>query len=208
MRFVGETLALPDPITARMRGVSWHPTLAGGFVCPSFSELRLLQVTHWDFIGCVCTGQLVVAAAVADSVLTVFEAIFAAKFPIAKLRLIDEYGADDERSMADNNSSAFNCRLIAGTSRPSRHALGLAIDINPVQNPYIANGKVHPQAALPYVDRALLRPGMLFAGDAVVSAFQHAGWSWGGSWDEPKDYHHFELSSRAFTQPNPSAVSS
>lgn len=179
-----------------MRGVSWHATLPGGFVGPSFDELRLLTVTHWDFAQRVRQGELVVATAVADFVLQIFEAIFVAGFPIAQLRLIDHYGGDDERSMADNNSSAFNCRLIAGTTRPSRHALGLAIDINPVQNPYVVQGVVYPESAQPYVDRSRVRPGMLLQGDPVVSAFERAGWVWGGTWSEPKDYHHFELPQR------------
>lgn len=179
-----------------MRGSSWHATLPGGFVGPAFEALRLVTVTHWDFAHQVRQGELVVAEAVAEFVLRTFEAIFVAEFPIAQIRLIDDYAGDDERSMADNNSSAFNCRLIAGTTRPSRHALGLAIDINPVQNPYVVKGVVYPEAAQSYVDRSQVRPGMLFEGDTVVSAFTRAGWVWGGAWHEPKDYHHFELPKR------------
>ncbi|HEX2734765.1 MAG TPA: M15 family metallopeptidase [Polyangiaceae bacterium] len=194
MLFEGECKPIPQSLARRMRGVSWHETLPGGFVGLGFAELRLLTVSHWNFEYQLARGELIVASQVADAVLDVFAAIFEARFPIAKLRLIDEYGADDERSMADNNSSAFNCRLIGGTTRPSRHALGLAIDLNPVQNPYIVRGNVHPKAALTYVDRADLRPGMLSEGDSVVSAFARIGWTWGGTWHEPKDYHHFELS--------------
>jgi len=177
---------------ARMRGVSWHPSLPGGFAAPAFDELRLLRVSHWDFEGQVQQGELVVARGVAEMLLEVFERIHAARFPLAKVRLIDHYDGDDERSMADNNTSAFNCRLVAGTTRPSKHAEGLAVDINPVQNPYIVGSNVHPQAAAPYVDRDVPRPGMLFEDDPVVRAFERIGWTWGGRWDSPRDYHHFE----------------
>jgi D-alanyl-D-alanine carboxypeptidase len=95
--------------------------------------------------------------------------------------------------MEDNNSSGYNCRLIAGTTQPSRHASGLAIDINPVQNPYIVGGAVYPPAGIPYLDRTELRPGMLSDGGPVVQAFAKVGWRWGGHWQEPRDYHHFEL---------------
>jgi poly-gamma-glutamate synthesis protein (capsule biosynthesis protein) len=175
-----------------MRGVSWHARLPGGFIGPSFDELRLLTLTHHDFAGAQQNGELVVAARVANDVLGVFAEIYEARFPIAKMVLVEEYGADDERSMAANNSSAFNCRLIAGTNRPSSHALGLAIDINPVQNPYIVRGEVHPPEGRNYIDRDDRRPGMLHPDDPVVAAFARRGFRWGGSWNEPQDYHHFE----------------
>jgi poly-gamma-glutamate synthesis protein (capsule biosynthesis protein) len=177
----------------RMRLFSWRATLPGGFVGPRFDELRLLHVTHWDFEGRQKQGELVVAAGVAEDVLKVFQEIYLAEFPIAKLRLIDDYAGNDDASMADNNSSGYNCRLIAGTTRPSKHASGLAIDINPLQNPYVIGGVVYPEAANAYVARQPAGPGMLLDDGPVVRAFASVGWTWGGHWAEPRDYHHFEV---------------
>jgi D-alanyl-D-alanine carboxypeptidase len=191
--FKGESVSIPDDVAARMRGVSWHAQLAGGFIGPSLAELRLLHVSHWDFAGSSRMGQLVVAEQAAAAMLRVFAEIYRAEFPIEKMRLIDEYAASDERSMADNNSSAYNCRLIAGTARPSQHARGLAVDINPVQNPYVSRGgQVQPTAAEPYLDRSQRRAGMLFDDGPVVAAFASIGWIWGGHWQPHHDYHHFE----------------
>jgi hypothetical protein len=150
-------------------------------------------VRHWDFEGQLQAGELVVAKTVAEVVLEIFELMFERRFPLAKVRLIDHYAADDERSMADNNTSAFNCRLVAGTTRPSKHALGVAVDINPQQNPYIVKTRVYPSEATSYVDRSVRRAGMLFEDEPVVQAFERHGWTWGGRWTNPIDYHHFEL---------------
>ena len=190
--FHGSNTAVSDDVRVQMTGVSWHAELPGGFVAPTFEQLRLLSLRHFTFGGEVAEGRLVVSAVVADELLEIFQELFMLRFPIAKMRLVDHYGAEDERSMADNNSSAFNCRLIAGTTRPSNHAQGLAVDINPVQNPYIVRGSVHPAAGTAYADRTHRRPGMFIAGGPEVGAFTRRGWVWGGHWDEPKDYHHFE----------------
>jgi poly-gamma-glutamate synthesis protein (capsule biosynthesis protein) len=192
MTFRGESSAIPAETRERMRRFSWRATLPGGFIGPHFDELRLLRVTHWDFEGRLKQGELVVASSVAEDVLNVFRAIHQAQFPIAQLRLIDDYAGSDEASMADNNSSGYNCRPIAGTTRPSKHAAGLAIDINPLQNPYVIGGVVYPEAASSYVERQSERPGMLFDDGPVVRAFIQVGWRWGGHWQEPQDYHHFE----------------
>ncbi len=175
-----------------MRGISWHPQLPGGFRPPAFDELALVRLLHHDFAGQPKWGELIVASQIAQVVIDVFRQVYAAKFPIERMQRIDHYDADDERSMAANNSSAFNCRVIAGTTQPSKHASGLAIDINPVQNPYVVGDAVHPEAGRAYLDRSQHRPGMLHPDDAVVRAFIDAGFVWGGSWDSPKDYHHFE----------------
>lgn len=192
MDFVGEQHPIAPDLALRMRGVSWHHELPGGFRPPPFEALRLLRLTHWDFAGRRQHGELVVAAAVASDVLEVFEAIYAARFPIARMEPIENYAGDDDRSMAANNSSGFNCRLIAGSAHPSKHATGLAIDINPVQNPYVVGERIHPEAARAYLDRGRRRPGMLFRDGPVVTAFARVGWTWGGLWEHPKDYHHFE----------------
>ncbi len=191
--FSGTCVALPTEVAERMRGLSWHAELPGGFVPPAMEDLRLLSLTHWTFEGTTREGQLVVARRVAAMLLEIFEELFAARFPISQMCLVDDFGGDDEASMAGNNTSAFNCRLVAGTTRPSKHALGVAVDINPVQNPYVRGGRVYPPAATEYVDRSQRRPGMLFDGEPAVLAFTRRGWIWGGHWSEPKDYHHFEL---------------
>jgi poly-gamma-glutamate synthesis protein (capsule biosynthesis protein) len=190
--FRGEIHPIAEQVAVRMRGVSWHPELPGGFVSPALDELRLLVLSFWTFDDQSAQGQLIVRASVADEVVSIFRNIYEARFPIERMQLVCDYAADDERSMAANNTSAFNCRLVAGTGRPSAHASGLAIDINPVQNPYVVNGSVHPKAATAYLDRTKLRPGMLTEDGPVVRAFVRAGWDWGGLWDEPKDYHHFQ----------------
>jgi hypothetical protein len=116
------------------------------------------------------------------------------RYPIGKVRTLDNYpGADDELSMEDNNTSAFNCRDIPGTGRWSQHAYGRAIDLNPLLNPEIdRTGAFQPKTAAPYLDRSRTDPGILHAGDAAVRVFTDRGWRWGGDWRTPKDYQHFE----------------
>ena len=110
------------------------------------------------------------------------------------MKLVSHYNADDERSMSANNTSAFNCRNIANTSRWSKHSYGKAIDINPVQNPCVIKTKVYPQidAAKPYKARILKHPAMIKKGDLVYRLFKQNGWNWGGDWKSLKDYQHFE----------------
>jgi hypothetical protein len=111
------------------------------------------------------------------------------------MRLVDAYGADDHRSMDADNTSAFNCRYVSGTSRWSEHAYGHAIDINPIENPYAdSDGYVSPPAGAPYRDRGQRAKGLIHPGGNVVRAFAAIGWEWGGYWSWPKDYQHFSLS--------------
>ena len=125
-----------------------------------------------------------------------FGSLYDAGFPIARMRLVDDYGADDDRSMAANNTSGFNCRRVAGQRSWSQHAYGAAIDINPVQNPYVRRTSVLPAAGRAYVDRTRQRPGMVLAGDPVVRAFAAVRWGWGGGFRSLKDYQHFSASGR------------
>ena len=116
---------------------------------------------------------------------------------IRRIWLVDAYGSSDDRSLAANNTSAFNCRFVAGTTRWSEHAYGRAIDLNPVQNPYVSSsGHVSPPSGAAYVDRSKRAKGMIHAGDAVVRAFVAIGWGWGGYWGSPKDYQHFSATGR------------
>jgi poly-gamma-glutamate synthesis protein (capsule biosynthesis protein) len=173
-----------------MQGVSWHSDLP----CPARQDLRLLSVPHVDFKGRTQRGQLIVAEDVAEDMLDILAEVYAAGFPIQSMRLVHEFRGDDGFSMAANNTSAFNCRVVAGTSRLSQHAFGRAIDINPVQNPYVAGNHTSPSAGVDYdepAERAAPAAGVVVAGDAVVSAFKSRGWGWGGDWSSSRDYQHF-----------------
>jgi D-alanyl-D-alanine carboxypeptidase-like protein len=155
------------------------------------SQLRLLRVSHWDFRGRVHVGELVVHAREARDVVSVFRRLYIARFPIRRLQLVDGYGGDDDRSMAADNTSGFNCRRVEGSTSWSAHAYGLAIDVNPVENPFILNGRVSPPAARGYLNRSRVRPGMAVRGNVLLRAFAAIGWSWGGRWTNPVDYQHF-----------------
>jgi hypothetical protein len=107
------------------------------------------------------------------------------------MRLVDDYGGSDYRSIEADNTSAFNCRRATGQSRWSQHAYGLAVDVNPIENPYVANGRTAHRASRPYLDRSRHRRGTAYAGGALVRAFNRIGWGWGGTWSNPTDYQHF-----------------
>jgi hypothetical protein len=178
-----------NPVDPARLTHSWRPG------CPvGPDDLRILTVSHWGFDGTVKSGELVVNRRQADNVIAVMRKLFDQRFPIEKIELIDRYQGDDDLSVAANNTSAFNCRSVTG--RPgvwSQHSYGWAIDINPVQNPFISSGKVTPPSAESYRDRSQNRPGMIHANDSVVKAFSSIGWEWGGYWNNPKDYQHFSL---------------
>lgn len=178
---------------AAMRGVSWR---AG---CPvPLSDLRLLTVRHWNFDGEVRTGQLIVHKSVTSDLARAFERLFAQRFPIARMQPIEAYGGDDWQSIEANNSSAFNCRLRTGsTTQWSQHSYGTALDLNPIQNPYVTTrGETSHRASVTYLNRRNVRPGMLTAGSGAVRAFADIGWKWGGLWAPPIDYQHFSTSGR------------
>jgi hypothetical protein len=181
------------PISGAMRAAmtSWRPG------CPvRVAELRLLTLTYWGFDHRAHAGELVVHRRVATAVLHAMRSVFAARFPIRRMRPVEAYGSDDERSMAADNTSAFNCRRVTGSSSWSEHARGLAIDINPLENPEIRGARVLPPAGAAFTDRSRWKPGMIHVGDAVVRAFAGIGWRWGGYWRSPKDYQHFSSTGR------------
>lgn len=178
---------VPDQVRADMRGRSWKDDPS----CPRFEDLALVEIEYRGFDGVIHSGELVVAVSVGDEVAEIFARILAADFPIAMARRIDYYEADDEASMADNNTSCF-CFRTAPSGKLSEHAFGLAIDINPVQNPMIIGERVWPDAGAAYLDRSAVRPGMIVRPGPVVEAFDAAGWTWGGDWTAIKDYHHFQ----------------
>lgn len=170
--------------------------------CPvGLRHLRYLRVRFVGFGGAARTGRIVVHASQARPVVGVFRRLYAARWPIRRMHLVDRYGGDDDVSMAANNTSGFNCRRVAGADRWSQHAYGRAIDLNPVQNPYVVGSSVAPEAGRRYarLDRSAdgsRRRGVIRARDVVVRAFTRIGWEWGGRWIHSKDYQHFSASGR------------
>jgi hypothetical protein len=180
--------ASPAPVTVAELGGSWH---RGCPVGPA--QLRTVHVSYVGFDGRAHTGALVVNRIVAREVATVFRRLYAARFPIRRMTPIAAYGGSDTRSMAGDNTSAFNCRyaVATGPRRWSVHAYGEAIDVNTVENPYLEAGRVLPPAGRAYVDRTRVRRGMAVAGGVLVRAFASVGWLWGGSWTASPDWQHF-----------------
>lgn len=175
----------------RMTGVSWRPG------CPvPLRDLRLITVKHWGFDGRVHTGRLIVHKEVWRPVARAFHNLYETRFPIRRMHLIDAYDGSDFQSIEADNTSAFNCRYVDGTTRWSNHAYGRAIDVNPIENPYVSGGTTSHAASRPYLDRSRRRPGMAHEGATLVRAFDRIGWGWGGRWSGTKDYQHFSESGR------------
>jgi hypothetical protein len=174
--------------TVAMTGVCWRPG------CPvPLDELRLVELSHWGFDGAMRRGELVVHQDFASAAVKIFRVLFAARFPIRRMRPVEHYGGDDDASMADDNTSAFNCRPKTGsTTEWSWHAYGRAIDINTVENPYVKGDTVLPREGRAYLDRTDVRPGMIVPGDLVTETFAAYGFTWGGDWSSRQDYQHFE----------------
>ena len=166
----------------------------------SLKDLRLVKVLHYTADGHIRLGELVVNRAISEEIIEIFEELFAVRYPIEKMLLIDEYEADDIRSMIDNNSSAFNFRFVAGTKKLSNHSRGMAVDINPLFNPFVLKGKhgliISPKAGASYADRSRHFTYKINPDDACVRAFKKRGFEWGGDWKTRKDYQHFEKVSR------------
>jgi hypothetical protein len=164
---------------------------AGCPVAPT--QLRLVRVRHWGFDGRAHTGAIVVNRTVVHAVIGVFARLYRARFLIRRMEPVDAFHGSDPRSMAADNTSAFNCRyaVAPGAKRWSVHAYGEAIDVNPVENPYLEGGVVRPPAGRAYANRARVRPGMAVGGGQVVGAFAAVGWQWGGRWSGSPDYQHF-----------------
>jgi D-alanyl-D-alanine carboxypeptidase len=178
------------PVTAVQLGRSWH---AG---CPvGAPDLRKLTVDYVGFDGRAHVGTLVVNRRVTRDVELVFQRLYAARFPIRRMQPIARYGGSDDRSMAADNTSAFNCRyaVAPGPKSWSVHAYGRAIDVNPLENPYLEGGRVLPQRGAAFTDRTRVRRGMAEGGR--VEAFAAVGWGWGGRWGAP-DYQHFSANGR------------
>jgi D-alanyl-D-alanine carboxypeptidase len=186
------SVSVIDPKTRVRMKYSWHRG------CPvPIKDLRLITMTYRGFDRANHVGEMVVHSSVARAVVRAFHAMYKAGYPIRRMRLIDDFRGDDDLSMAADNTSAFNCRLVTGGSSWSQHAYGWAVDINPVENPYVsAGGEVLPQAGRKYADRRSRARGVIHHGDAVWRAFQSVGWGWGGDWRSFHDYQHFSLTGR------------
>lgn len=181
---------ISDEVFARMDGVSYKEG------CPvGRDELRYCRVLHVGMDGFTYVGELVVNEAIAEDVLEIFRELYDARYAIEKMVLVDEYGGDDNLSMADNNTSAFNFRIVNNTTTLSRHAYGMAIDINPLYNPWIyeKDGEtiVDPPTGAEYADRSVENPYYLTGEDLCTKLFLEHGFSWGGDWEGSKDYQHF-----------------
>ena len=153
----------------------------------------MLHLSYWGFDNQPHIGTMVIKSTVTADVLKIFSTLYAERFPILQMQPVDTYRGSDPASMAADNTSGFNCRyaVAAGPPQWSAHAYGEAIDVNPVENPYILGGTVMPPVGASYLNRSTYRPGMAVAGGQLIAAFAGAGWQWGGRWSDHPDYQHF-----------------
>ena len=182
---------ITDDIFARINGVSYQENNE-----ISRENLRYLRVLHIGTNGNTYVGEMIVNESISEDVLEIMQELYRAAYPIEKMVLIDEYGGDDEASMEANNTSAFNYRNISGSGKLSKHSYGLAIDVNPLYNPYVKNMAdatiCQPQNALDYIDRSREFSYKIDENDLCYQLFTAHGFTWGGSWNSVKDYQHFE----------------
>ena len=180
---------IDDALMARMKGKSYKDN------CPiPVEDLRYVHVLHKDLQGNTHEGELVCNVYIAKDVLEIFRGLYEAGYPVERVRLVDDYDADDELSMRDNNSSCFNFRFITHSTKISKHGLGLAVDINTLYNPYVKGEHVEPSTAKEYTDRSKNFPYKIERGDLCFRLFAEHGFEWGGDWKSLKDYQHFEVS--------------
>ena len=178
---------IPAVIEARMRGVSYPDNAE-----VKLSDLRYLRLSYVDFDGKEQVGEMVCNKSIADDLVSIFRELYEARYPIRSIRLIDDFNGDDEASMAADNTSCFNYRKKTGMRELSKHARGLAVDINPFENPYVRPSRVRPAGASAYADRTKDFPHKIDKTDLCYRLFRAHGFSWGGSWRSVQDYQHFE----------------
>lgn len=183
---------IPDSVFLRMKGRSWPEGCT-----VRRADLRYLRLSHYDAEKKEHVGEMVCNKAIANDLLEIFRELYRQKYPIQRIRLIDDYEAVDERSMRDNNSSSFCYRSVSGSTKLSKHATGMAVDINTLYNPYVRTGKdgrriVEPATATKYVDRSKSFPYKIEKGDLLHRLFLQHGFRWGGAWRTMKDWQHFE----------------
>lgn len=178
---------LTDSQFAAISGVSFHEGCG-----ITRRDLRIITLRHKDARGRDHTGRMIANARIAGKLAAIFDKLYRAGYPIERVSPIDEYGASDRRSMEANNTSCLNCRRIAGSRSLSRHALGLAVDINPLYNPDVRRGRANPRAGQPYADRSRAFDYKITRGDLLHRLMTAAGFQWGGAWRSHQDYQHFE----------------
>jgi hypothetical protein len=193
-RFSGSIAPVDPELRSELVAKNWHPG------CPvPISRLRLVTVSYWGFDGAVKQGPLVLNESVAQDVLWVFRQLFRERFPIKRIALAGKWHPPrpSDRFTTTDVTASFSCRPVTDGTTLSEHSYGWAIDINPLQNPYIGtDGKIRRVAERPYVDRSKHLQGMIHPGDIVVRSFARIGWGWGGNWNTLKDYMHFSLTGR------------
>lgn len=184
---------VPDSIWQKMQGKTYQPNDVIGR-----NDLRYLRLMHWDYDGRTHYGEMVCNRLIARKLISIFMELYRQHYPIQRIRLADEYNADDERQMRDNNTSCFCFRKVSGRQHLSYHARGLAVDINPLYNPYVRTGQngqkiVEPATGVPYCDRHKDFRYKIDKNDLCYRLFMKHGFIWGGSWRTMKDYQHFEF---------------
>ncbi|MCR4860066.1 MAG: M15 family metallopeptidase [Bacteroidales bacterium] len=179
--------AIPPEVEARMRGCSYPEDAR-----IPLSELRYLRLSYVGFDGEARTGEMVCNTAIAEDLCEIFRALYEAGYPIRSIRLVDDFGGSDEASMRADNTSCFNYRTRTGQTRLSNHALGRAVDINPLENPFVGRGRVLPPEGEAFADRSADFPHKIDRDDLCYRLFREHGFSWGGNWRSVKDYQHFE----------------
>lgn len=191
-----------EPLSENLRryitGIS-YPLTDAESAAPeiTYEDLRYVHVLHYDFEGNPAEGELICNVSIAEDLLDIFYELYRNEYQLEKVRLIDEYDGDDDASMADNNTSCFNYRLVEGANHLSKHALGLALDVNPYYNPYVTydkdgNAKISPEGAESYADRTMNFPYKIDEDDLCYKLFVKRGFTWGGNWNSSKDYQHFQ----------------
>lgn len=183
---------IPDSVFVRMQGKSFPDGCR-----MQRSDLRYLKLLHYDMNGRVCQGEMVCNKAIAQDLIEIFAELFRQKYPIERIRLMDDYDAVDEQAMRDNNTSCFCYRAISGTNVLSKHAQGMAVDLNTLYNPYLKRAKdgtlhIEPSTGKPYVNRNRSFPYKIDENDLAYKLFKQHGFQWGGHWKSVKDYQHFE----------------
>lgn len=180
-----------EKIKERITGISFPSEFDNRYYAISYEDLRYINVKHYDFQGNVQKGEVIANNKVAEDIVKIFYELYEAKYKINKMVLIDEYNGDDELSMEDNNTSAFNYRVVQNSKTLSWHAFGLAIDINPLNNPYIKGNIILPINSNKYIERDLKLAEMIDHHDLAYKTFTKYGWKWGGDYKSLKDYQHF-----------------
>ncbi len=182
----------PEIKKRMINGNSWRQG------CPvTLKDLRYLRMQHMDFSGKDVMGELIVHKEVSSEVTAIFESLYKMGYPIYKMKLVSDYKGNDWQSIESGNTSAFNCRNATGSKKWSKHSYGKAIDINPIENPYISrSGRISHKASLTYRKRVHKKDtyadkAVLLKSDKAVQIFKKHGWKWGGDWSGVKDYQHF-----------------